>query len=163
MIDPASSQQPFQPEVAAPVRGGCAKAALFGCGGLLLLLLVAVVVFLLKAEEITAWGLGLMEKQVIARLPAETTDEEVRRIRRGFDAVTQAVQDGTVDPNALQQLQPVILRFADPNRSPQPEDVDRLIEVLEAAARIEPGAFGSSMEPQELEPAPAVVTAAAFG
>jgi len=163
MTDPDSFQQPFQPEGATPLRGGCAKAALFGCGGMLLLLLVAVVLFLLKADEITAWGLGLMEKQVIARLPAETTDEEVRRIRSGFEAVTRAVQEGTVDPNALQQLQPVILRFADPNRSPQPEDVARLIEVLEAAARIESDESGSGTEPPVLERVPSAALATAFG
>ncbi|MCZ6726252.1 MAG: hypothetical protein O7A98_02725 [Acidobacteria bacterium] len=139
MNQPISPQQPFRPEAAGQVRSGCAKAALFGCGGFLLLMLVAIVVFFVKADEITTWGLGLMEKQVVARLPAATTDEDVRRIRRGFAGVREAIKDQTVDPDALQQLQPVILRFADPNRSPSQEDVDRLIEVLEATAGIETG------------------------
>ena len=116
------------------MRAGCGKAALIGCGAMFLLLLVAGVVSIIKVKEITAWGFGVMEKQVMARLPAETTDEDARRIRQGFAAVTQAVQEDRVDPNALELLQPVILRFADPNKSPQVADVDRLIELLEAAA-----------------------------
>ncbi len=156
MNEPSLSNQPFEPEAAAPVRAGCSRFALFGCGGLLLVLLVAVGIFLLKAREITVWGFGLMEQQVMARLPAETTDEEARRVQRGFDAVVQAVHDDTIDPNAMQQLQPVMMRFADPNKNPEPEDVARLIELLEAASGIAPDgsrtpipseAFGSSPEP----------------
>lgn len=138
MSEPSLSNQPFQPEAATPVRAGCSRFALFGCGGLLILLLIAIGVFLFKAREITVWGFGLMEKQVMARLPAETTDAEARRIQRGFDAVVVAVNDDTIDPNALQLLQPVIMRFADPNNSPEPEDVARLIELLEAASGVTP-------------------------
>ncbi|MCZ6506817.1 MAG: hypothetical protein O7A04_02040, partial [Acidobacteria bacterium] len=74
MNQPISPQQPFRPEAAGQVRSGCAKAALFGCGGFLLLMRVAIVVFFVKADEITTWGLGLLEKLVVARLPAATTD-----------------------------------------------------------------------------------------
>ncbi len=144
MSEPPFSNQPFQPEAAAPVRAGCGRFALFGCGGLLIVLLVAIGIFLFKAREITIWGFGLMEQQVMARLPAETTDEEARRVQRGFDAVVQAVRDDTVDPNALQQLQPLMMRFADPNNNPEPADVARLIDLLEAAA-------GVASEPTAIE------------
>lgn len=137
MSEPISPQQPFQPE-ATPVRGGCGKAALFGCGGLFILLLIAGIVSIVKVKEITAWGFGVMEEQVMARLPAETTDEEARRIRDGFAAVVEAVQEDRVEPNALERLQPVILRFADPNKSPRSEDVQLLIELLETAAGTAP-------------------------
>jgi hypothetical protein len=156
--DPSVSNQPFQPETATPVRAGCSRFALFGCGGLLVLLLIAVGIFLFKAREITVWGFGLMEQQVMARLPAETTDEEARRVQRGFDAVVQAVEDDTIDPNALQQLQPVMMRFADPNNNPEPEDVARLIELLEAASGVTAAPVPVPAPPEApssaLEPAP---------
>lgn len=155
MNDPSGPSQPFQPEVSAPAREGCGKAALIGCGGLLLILLVAVVIFLFNVKKVTAWGFGLMEQQVMARLPAETTDEEARRVRRGFAAVIAAVQDDTVDPNALQQLQPVILLFADPNNTPHPEDVDRLVELLETASRLRAPPLSEALEPEASTTVPA--------
>ena len=137
MSDFSTSNQPF-PSEAVPARSGCAKAALFGCGGLLVLLLVAVGIFLFKIREITVWTFGVMEQQIMARLPPGTSDEDALRIRRGFDGVVEAIFDDTVDPQALQQLRPVVLRFADPQKSPRPEDVERLIELLEQASGLPP-------------------------
>jgi hypothetical protein len=152
MDDQGSSYQPFQPDNVAPVRGGCAKAALFGCGGFLVLVLVAVVIIAFNVEKITAWTFDVFEKQVMARLPSDVEDAEVQRIRQGFADVRHAIADGTVDPLALNQLQPVILRFADPNRRPQPEDVERLVELLEAAA----GGGAAAPAAQEAPPGEAV-------
>jgi len=155
MNEPISPRQPFESQ-AAEVRGGCGKAALIGCGSVFLLLLVAGIVFMVKAKEITAWGFGMMETQVMARLPAEASDEDARRIRQGFEELTRAVQEDRVDPLALEQLQPVILRFADPNKSPDSSDIERLIELLESAAGVtgrEEPATGLS-EPSLPEPTP---------
>ena len=151
MNDPMSPQQPFQPE-ATPVRAGCSKAALFGCGGLFVLLLIGGIIAVIKANEITEWGFRLMEQQVMARLPAETSDEDAGRVREGFAELTKAVQEDRVDPLALEQLQPVILRFADPNKTPAPEDVDRLIELLEMGAGTRGDPAPAPGEPELAEP-----------
>jgi hypothetical protein len=153
MEDEGSNYQPFQPDNVGPARGGCAKVALFGCGGLLLLLLIGVVVFVLNVDRITAWTFDVFERQVMARLPSDVNEEDVQRIKGGFAGVREAIADGTVDPVALNQLQPVILRFADPNRRPRPEDVERLIELLEAAAAGE--AEDGGAEPGGALPEPA--------
>jgi hypothetical protein len=134
MDEPGGSYQPFEPDKVAPVRGGCARAALFGCGGLLVVVLIGVVLLVLNVEKLTAWSFDVFERQVMARLPSDVADEDVRRIRAGFAEVRRSIEDGTVDPVALNQLPPVILRFSDPNRRPKPADVERLIELLEQAA-----------------------------
>jgi hypothetical protein len=148
-----SSPEPFQLDP-KPSRPGCGKAAVIGCGALFVLLLVVGIVSMFKVKELTAWGFGVMEKQVMARLPADTSDETARRIRRGFEAVTRAVQEDRVEPNALEQLQPIVLRFADPNRSPRPEDVERLITLLEAASGEAPAAIPEPDAQPETAPDP---------
>ncbi len=135
MSEPLEPQTPFSPEGPKRASPGCGRWALIGCGGLLLLLAIALVAFFLNIEKLTTWSLGLYERQVMARLPADTTDDEVRRIRDGFAAVNQAVADRTIDPIALQRLPPVVARFAGRER-PTREDVETLIEVLEQASGI---------------------------
>lgn len=138
MQDPIRPQEPFQPEGTRSSGPGCSRVALFGCGGLMVLLLVGVVVLLLNLERLTVWGFGLMEKQVMARLPADVSEEDTERIRAGFAAVVEAIRDESVDPEALNRLQPLMLRFSDTGRRPTQEDVDELIEVLEQAAGLAP-------------------------
>jgi len=143
-MDPLESKQPFQPESAGSARPGCARAALFGCGGLFVICVLLLVLLAINRREITTFAYGKMEENVMARLPPGTSDKDAARVRAGFAGLVEAVQDDSFDPVVAIELNSLMMRFA-PENTPTKEDVERLIEVLEASVSEPPAE--SSLRP----------------
>jgi len=102
---PIEPGRPFtgQPK---PAPSGCSRPLLIGCGIVIVLLGIAAIVFIVKAPDLFAWGLGSLREGIVAKLPDDLTDAERARLDRGFDAVAERVKGGEpVEPPALKALQ----------------------------------------------------------
>jgi hypothetical protein len=126
-------QQPFTPQAPGdPSSGGCGRAGLIGCGVLTLLLGAAAIVFLLKADDLFGWAMENFQAQIMQSLPDDLEDEEAARLRRAFDSAIAAVQKGTVDPRALQQMQEQLRQSMwESGQTLTRDQVIRLTEALE--------------------------------
>lgn len=148
-----------QPFAAAPRQppggGGCSKPLLVGCGVLFLLLGVAAIVFLLNARSLLVWMLGEVRQQVVANLPADTTDADRDRFERAFTAAVAALETNRADPESLQRLQGDLLRIVQrPGGKLTREDLLSLTEALEAVGGIAPEEAPPAGEPPPAEESP---------
>jgi len=123
-----------RPTVPSGKGTGCSRPLVVGCGVLLVLLGVAAVLFVLYAGQIAAWAYGKAQTQIVNRLPEELSDEEEQRLVRAFEEFRQAVENGTVDPDGLTEVQAQVLALLQSQEEPTVEDIRELTEALEAAA-----------------------------
>ncbi len=130
-------QQPFAPQPPGDSSsGGCGRVGLIGCGILTLLLGAAAIVFLLKADDLFGWAMENFQAQIMQSLPEDLEDEEAARLRRAFDSAIAAVQEGTVDPRALQQMQEQLRESMwESGQTLTREQVTRLTEALERVGK----------------------------
>lgn len=129
------AQQPFTPQAPNDSTTGCGRVGLIGCGVLTLLLGAAAIVFLLKAEDLFGWAMENFQTQIMQALPDDIDDDEAARLRHAFDAAVAAVKKGTVNPQALQQMQEELRNSMwKPGETLTQEQVSRLTEALEAVA-----------------------------
>ncbi|HEX6862399.1 MAG TPA: hypothetical protein VF414_06275, partial [Thermoanaerobaculia bacterium] len=118
---PASPFHPGQPRSA----GGASRARplLIGCGALLVLLGIAAVILVAKRADLVGWLYQKLEAQIVAKLPEDVTPEERQRLSRAFDAAAAAIGAGTADQAKADQLNAVLLEFAQGGRQITREDV----------------------------------------
>lgn len=111
--------------------------ALVGCGVVAFLLALVVVTVLLKARDLAAWSLGTVLDQIESTLPENLDQQDRDRLRRAADAVLDKIEDGDLDPVALQALQADLLAFVGRGQSATREEFLALVEGLEAFAGID--------------------------
>jgi hypothetical protein len=143
-MEPPTTPSPFNPQRPRPATGGPsrAKPLLIGCGVLLLLLGIAAVVLVAKQAQLVGWVYSRLEAQITAKLPPDVTPEERQRLSQAFDAATEAIGSGKVDPAKANQLNFDVLELAQGSRQLTREDVLKLTRTLEEAAgknQAEPG------------------------
>ena len=127
--------EPFAPSPRPLQRPGCGRGALVGCGVVIALLGVGAVVLALNAERMLVWVLQRLEAQVEAKLPADLTAAERTRFQTAFTDLYRAVEDGKVDPVAVQALQRELFALStEVDRGLGREQVLRLTEAVEKAA-----------------------------
>ena len=142
--------KPFATEP-RPLRmgsGGCGRGVWIGCGAALIVFLVAAVALTLRADDLMVWLLGKLEQNIAANLPADLTPPERQRFEASFAALARAVEDGTVDPPALQALQGRLFEIsADVERGLSREQVLELTADVERAAGSSPPDATSTPSP----------------
>lgn len=142
--------KPFAAEP-RPLRagaGGCGRGVWIGCGTTLVVFLIAALALTLKADEMMVWLLGKLEQNIAANLPADLTAAERERFEASFGELARAVEDGTVDPAALQALQSRLFQIsADVERGLSREQVLELTADVERAAGLSPPAAGATPAP----------------
>ncbi len=127
--------EPFAPAPRPLKSPGCGRGALIGCGVLVLLLGIGAVGLAMNVNRMLVWFLQRLEAQVEAKLPADLTAEERTRFKSAFADLYRTIQEGKVDPIAVQSLQRELMALAtDVDRGLSREQVLRLTEAVEKAA-----------------------------
>jgi len=146
----SATRAPFEraPRDLPTSNRGCSKMVFAGCGLVALVLGLGVLTMILKATDLVAWSLSRIRVEVERTLPEDLPRIERQRLGAAFDAATQRIEGGDLDPIAFQALQGELLRFARLSRPPTVEEVRVLVEALEAFAHV-----GSEEPAREVEPA----------
>ena len=127
--------EPFAPAPRPLKSPGCGRGALIGCGVLVLLLGIGAVGLAMNVNRMLVWILQRLEAQVETKLPADLTAEERTRFKSAFADLYRTIQEGKVDPIAVQSLQRELMALAtDVDRGLSREQVLRLTEAVEKAA-----------------------------
>ena len=128
--------EPFAP-APRPLKGpGCGRGALIGCGVLLVVFGIGAVTLALNANRMLAWVFQRLETQVTEKMPADITPAERARFSAAFAGLYRAIEEGKVDPVAVQPLQRELFAIStEIDRGLTREQVLRLIEAAERAAR----------------------------
>src|SRR5688572_26031107 len=131
--------EPFAPAPRPLKSPGCGRGALIGCGVLIALLGIGAVGLALNVNRMLVWILQRLEAQVETKLPADLTAEERTRFKSAFADLYRTIQEGKVDPVAVQALQRELMVLAtDVDRGLSREQVLRLTEAVEKAAGHQP-------------------------
>lgn len=133
---PPPPASPFDPN-ARPKTGGCPKPLIIGCVAVLLiggLALLGGFVYMAKnAGKVLQWSVTQMENGVMAKLPADVTQEERDRLRMAFANVTAGLKSGAITPDKFQPVQLKILEVVRQEQMTR-QDVLDLTRLLEEAA-----------------------------
>jgi len=151
---PIEPGRPFtgQPK---PAPAGCSRPLLIGCGVVIVLLGLAAIVFIVKAPDLFAWGLGSLREGIVAKLPDDLTDAERARLDRGFDAVAERVKGGeAVEPPALKALQRQLVSATEKANAGEltRDDVLDLLSALERVGGLLPEEKSPEASPPAAEP-----------
>jgi hypothetical protein len=139
MSEPQASLPPL-PEPFAPAprplrTPGCGRGALIGCGVLLVLFGVGAVALALNANRMLTWVFQRLEAQVTEKMPADVTPTERARFSAAFADLYRALEEGKVEPAAVQPLQRELFTIStEVDRGLSREQVLRLTEAAEQAA-----------------------------
>jgi len=146
--------EPFAP-APRPLRApGCGRGALIGCAVLLVVFGIGAVALAMNANRMLAWVFHRLEAQVTEKMPADVTPAERARFSAAFADLYRALEDGKVEPAAVQPLQRELFTIStEVDRGLSREQVLRLTEAAERAAG-HPAAPGPPGEATPL-PAPA--------
>lgn len=127
--------EPFAP-APRPLRApGCGRGALIGCGVLLLLFGIGAVVLALNANQMLVWWFHRVEAMVVEKMPADATPAERARFSAAFAGLYRTIEEGKVDPAAVQPLQRELFTLStEIDRGLTREQVLRLTEAAEHAA-----------------------------
>ena len=127
--------EPFAP-APRPLRGpGCGRGALIGCGVLVLLFGVGAVALALNANRMLGWVFHRLEAQVVEKMPADVTPAERARFSAAFAELYRVIEDGKVEPAAVQPLQRELFAISTQvDRGLTREQVLRLTEAAERAS-----------------------------
>ena len=132
---------PFEPGVPRnPAGSGCAKVALVGCLGLLIVLGIGLIVMVTQGPKLFGWLLGYTETQIEARYAPDVTDADRARLRAAFAAASEAVEEGRMDPVAMQTLQRRLMDTVGSQGPISREQALALAEALEAVGASKPPA-----------------------
>ena len=127
--------EPFAPAPRPLKSPGCGRGALIGCGVLVAIVGIGAVGLALNVNRMLVWILQRLEAQVETKLPADLTAEERTRFKSAFADLYRTVQEGKVDPIAVQSLQRELFALSsDVDRGLTREQVLRLTEAVEKAA-----------------------------
>lgn len=152
---------PFDPSaVRSPVRPGCGKPVLVGCGLFFVLFLAAMVLFTTRIDAILRWWIGAVKTEVVRRLPDDATAADRQRLDAAFAAAAARAGSGHLDPEPLQRLEMQILSVMGEEKISR-EELQRVTAALEEFAGTAPppekpaaGAPPESGSPAEAEPPP---------
>ena len=140
---------PFDPN-ARPKTGGCPKPLIIGCLAILviggLVLLGAFAYMAKNAGKVLQWSVTQMENGVMAKLPADVTQEERDRLRMAFADVTAGLSSGAITPDKFQPVQIKILEIARKDQVTR-QDVLDLTRLLEETAAQGSGASERGVPP----------------
>ncbi len=140
---------PFDPN-ARPKTGGCPKPLIIGCLAILviggLVLLGAFAYMAKNAGKVLQWSVTQMENGVMAKLPADVTQEERDRLRMAFADVTAGLSSGAITPDKFQPVQIKILEIARKEQVTR-QDVLDLTRLLEETAAQKSGASERGVPP----------------
>lgn len=131
---PTTPPSPFNPGQSRTAGGSGKRPLLIGCGVILVLLGIAAIVLVAKRAELVGWMFQKLEGQILAKLPPDVTPEERQRLDHAFDAAADAIGSGTADQAKADQLNAVLLEFAQAGRPITREDVLKLTKALEEVA-----------------------------
>ncbi|MFL6293286.1 MAG: hypothetical protein ACJ759_20520 [Thermoanaerobaculia bacterium] len=131
---PPTPPSPFSPGQPRTAGGSGKRPLLIGCGAILILLGIAAVVLIAKRAELVGWMFQKLEGQILAKLPPDVTPDERQRLDHAFDAAADAIGAGTADQAKAEQLNSVLLEFAQAGRKITREDVLKLTRALEEVA-----------------------------
>jgi len=127
--------EPFAPAPRPLRRPGCGRGALIGCGVLLVLFGIGAVTLALNANRMLAWVFQRLEAQVTEKMPPDVTPAERARFSAAFADLYRALEEGKVDPVAVQPLQRELFAVStEIDRGLTREQVQRLTEAAERAA-----------------------------
>ena len=146
-VEPTRPPAPFGDQPVEPRSGGCSKPALIGCGVVFLLLGIAGLVFVLKAKNLLVWSLEKVEQGIAENLPPDATAAERERFSAAFVAAKSRIEEGRIDPAALQALQRELMQAVQ-----QPKGQLTREQLLELTAALEQ--VGGVAPPAEPMPAP---------
>jgi hypothetical protein len=134
--------EPFAPAPRPLKAPGCGRGPLVGCGVVIALVGIGAVAAALNFNRMLMWGLRRIEGQVEAKLPADLSAQERARFKAAFADFYRTIQEGKVDPSAVQSLQSELFALStDIDRGLTREQVLRLTEAVErAAGKPSPGA-----------------------
>jgi hypothetical protein len=129
---------PFDPSaVRSPVRPGCGKPVLVGCGLFFVLFLAAMVLFTTRIDAILRWWIGTVKTEVERRLPADATAADRQRLDAAFAAAAARAGSGKLDPEPLQKLEMQILSVIGEEKISR-EELQRVTAALEEFAGTAP-------------------------
>ncbi len=152
-VEPGTPASPFDaaPQDPAALKG-CSRPVLIGCGATVLIGALCFLLLIVKAKDLFIWAFETNAQQILANLPPDISDEEEERLRRAFDGASNAVIEGRIDMNGLQDLQSALALAGKGSVSRE--------EILEATLALEriaqaPSPFEEPVdEPQETLPSP---------
>ena len=130
--EPTRAPAPFGDQPVEPRSGGCSKPALIGCGVVFLLLGIAGLFFVMRAKNLLVWSLDKVEQGIAANLPSDATAADRERFSAAFVAAKARIEDGQVDPAALQALQRELMQAVQ-----QPKGQLSRQQLLELTAALE--------------------------
>lgn len=148
--EPPRPPAPFGDQPVEPRSGGCSKPALIGCGVVFLLLGIAGLVFVLKAKNLLVWSLEKVEEGIAANLPPDATAADRERFSAAFVAAKARIEEGRIDPAALQSLQRELMQAVQQPRGQLTRQ--QLLELTAALERV--GAIAPAVEEGPATPVP---------
>jgi hypothetical protein len=145
--------EPFAAQPRPLTRPGCGRAALLGCGVLVVLVGVGAVLLALNANRISSWLLHKLETTIAGKLQPEVPPADRARFSAAFAELYRAIEEGKVDPVAVQTLQRELIALSSQIDSGlSREQLQRLTEAVESAAgkapaEERPGGAGAAPSP----------------
>ena len=135
-------RRPFAERPRALPGRGCSRPLLIGCATVIVLIGIAGIILVANARRLLVWTMGEFHDQVVAALPADVTPEERTRLDRGFDAASEKILQGKVEPPALMALQRQLTHAAEKAqaKSLTHDDVLDLLSALERVGGLLPAA-----------------------
>lgn len=116
-------------------EGGCSRAALIGCGIMVALVGVVFVLVAFNVEAVLVRLLRLQQTALERSLPADLPAAEEERFQKAWSDLYRAIEEGDVDPEAIQHLQRHLMDTSTgPDRRLSREQVRQISEALEATA-----------------------------
>jgi hypothetical protein len=132
---------PFEPGAPRnPAGSGCAKVALVGCLGLLIVLGIGLIVMVTQGPKLFGWLLDHTRTTIEARYAPDVTDADRTRVRAAFAAARKAVDEGRMDPAAMQTLQRRLMDTLGAQGPISREQALALAEALEGVGASKPPA-----------------------
>jgi hypothetical protein len=155
---PAPAAAPFS-GTPRPVLGGsgCGKPLWIGCGVAFLLLAIAGIFLVTRAKDLLAWSFDLVGPAVLQNAAPEVTEEDKQRFGAAIAAAKRQLQEGKIDPVALQAVQGSLQKAsrAGTNKLSR-TDFLTLVESLEklgGVSNVVPGAPAPEPSAAPVEPA----------
>lgn len=114
-------------------RLGCGRPMLFGCGCLVVGLGALLLILPTQIDELTGWGVAMIERVIFSAAPNDLPAEERERLAAAFDALPAAMISGRLERDGLRELQSELNRALTKAQQGALEtaDVERLTRALE--------------------------------
>jgi len=149
MAEPGDVPSPFRPTPITPQTaggGGCSKPLFVGCGAVLVLLGICAIVFVVKAQDLFQWWVGLVEQKVVSVVPDDVTPAERAALHQGFADLRGLFRHGgQPDGRFLQPFQAKIVEIlSKPKGQVTRQEILDLTRILEQTAGKRPAPEGAA-------------------